>query len=182
MLLQSSQVFNLAKPRPSNLAFLQEWLEEPEGGDFFLEGIEADPWDSKYSDDLIALTPSKQEDHLSQYLGDRLAPWYHHYVRRQRKQRSEDQIWKGFAEYSEGIFVAIGNVTSMVLASLIPNVSIFALYFVESMVARLAVITVMSFLFSFIMAVITGARRAELFAATTAFAAVLVVFVGGFNH
>jgi hypothetical protein len=182
MLFQSSRILNLGKPRSSDLSILQEWLEEPEGGDFFLEGIEADPWDPKYSDDLITLTSSEQKDHLAQYLGDRLAPWYHHYIRRQRKQRSEDQVWKGFAEYSEGIFVAIGNVTSMALASLIPSVSIFALYFVESMVARLAVITTMSFLFSFIMTVIIRAKRAELFAATTAFAAVIVVFVSGFNN
>lgn len=182
MLLQSSRVRNLAKPRPSDLFVLQEWLEEPRGGDCFLEGIEADPWDPMYEDDLITLTLSEQEDHLAKYLGDRLAPWYHHCIRPQRKQRSEDQVWKGFAEYSERIFVAIGNVTSMVLASLIPNVSIFALCFVESMVARLVVITVMSFLFSFIMTIVTRAGRAEVFAATTAFAAVLVVFVGGFNH
>jgi hypothetical protein len=49
------------------------------------------------------------------------------------------------------------------------------------MIARLGVITAMSFLFSFIMTAIVRGRRADVFAATTAFAAVQVVFIGGVN-
>jgi hypothetical protein len=69
----------------------------------------------------------------------------------------------------------------MILSSLIPTVSIYALYFLESLIMRLAVITAMSFIFSFVMTVVIQGRRADVFAATTAFAAVQVVFLGGFN-
>jgi hypothetical protein len=49
------------------------------------------------------------------------------------------------------------------------------------MVARLGVITAMSFIFSVVMTFIVQGRRVEVFAATTAFAAVQVVFLGGPN-
>lgn len=65
----------------------------------------------------------------------------------------------------------------MVLSSVIPITSIFALHFAKSMVARLAVITTMSFIFPFVMMAIVRGRRVEVFAATTAFAAVQIVFV-----
>jgi hypothetical protein len=92
---------------------------------------------------------------------------------------TNDKGWCGFWEYSNESFVTIGNAICMILSSVIPTVSIFALYFVQSMIARLLVITAMSCLFSLIMTVIVQGKPVEVFAATTAFAAVQVVFVGG---
>jgi hypothetical protein len=46
------------------------------------------------------------------------------------------------------------------------------------MIARLGVITAMSFVFAVIMTFIVQGRRVDVFAATTAFAAVQVVFLG----
>jgi hypothetical protein len=49
------------------------------------------------------------------------------------------------------------------------------------MVARLCFITAMSFIFSVAMTIIARGRRVEAFAATIAFAAMQVVFLGGRN-
>jgi hypothetical protein len=117
-------------------------------------------------------------------LSDKILPCYHQYIGRRRQRRSAnsdnddlDTIW----EYKREVFVALGNMTCMVLSSVIPATSIFALHFVKSVVARLAVITAMSFIFSFVMMVVVRGRRVEVFAATTAFAAVQVVFVDRVN-
>jgi len=154
-----------------------------EGGDFFLQEIEADPWEPEHSADLIVLTSTEHKNDFAKYLFDKVARWYHHHLRRPltRNRPSGSERWSGFTEYSDDLYVTVGNVTCMVLSSVIPTASIFVLYFVKSMIARLAVITAMSFLFSFIMTVIVRGRRVDVFAATTAFAAVQVVFVGGVN-
>lgn len=89
---------------------------------------------------------------------------------------------------------------STILASLLPTMSAFVLYFIRSPIARLGGVVAFTVLFSVVLAVIARARRAECFAATTAlvlpnipnllghpgllkapmyrFAAVMVVFVG----
>lgn len=59
------------------------------------------------------------------------------------------------------------------------NGSIVGLYFVHSDGARLGMIAAFTVLFALSMALFTNARRAETFAATAAYAAVLVVFVSG---
>jgi hypothetical protein len=155
----------------------------PQGGNFFLQGFEADPWEPPYSADLVVLSSGGQKDDLARYIREKMAQWYHNHVRRYLPRPSEngEQKWSGFSEYSDQTFVTIGNLVCMVLSSLVPTSSIFALYFIKSIVARLAIITVTSLLFSFVMTVIAQGNRVDVFAATTAFATVQVVFVGGVN-
>jgi hypothetical protein len=131
---------------------------------------------------LVTLPKPDVRDEFAQSLSDRILPWYHQYIGGRRKRQSSsdndlDDVW----EYKQEFFVAVGNMICMVLSSAIPTTSIFALHFVKSMIARLAVITAMSFIFSFVMMAIVRGRRVEVFAATTAFAAVQVVFVDKFN-
>jgi len=66
---------------------------------------------------------------------------------------------------------------STILASLLPTLSAFALFFIRSPVAQLGGIVAFTVLFSVVLAVIARAGRVECFAGTTAFAAVLVVFI-----
>jgi len=109
-----------------------------------------------------------------------IVPWYHRHIGHQ-KDPDPTQEWNTVWEYDRKIFVAIGNTICMILSSMIPITSIYTLYFLRSAMIRLAVITVMSFVFSVVMTVIVHGRRVDIFAATTAFAAVQVVFVTGFN-
>jgi hypothetical protein len=64
------------------------------------------------------------------------------------------------------------------LSSLLPVTSIVVLYVVQSMPKRLGLITIFTAAFSFALTVMTTAKRPEIFAATAAFAAVQVVFIG----
>ena len=82
-------------------------------------------------------------------------------------------------EYKMERVKKVGTGICMLLSALVPAVSIFTLYFLRSTVARLAAITAMSFVFSLLMTFVIRASRGETFAATTAFAAVQVVFLGG---
>jgi hypothetical protein len=73
---------------------------------------------------------------------------------------------------------AMVNATSTIMASLLPTVSMFALYFIRDPLARMGAILAFTTLFSIVLTLFTKARRAEVFAAAAAFAAVQVVFVG----
>jgi hypothetical protein len=181
-LLQTAQVHGLPKPVECDMAFLREWLERPHGGDYFLKGLEGDPWDQEYSADLVVLSGSQSEqDRFAQYMSDKIVPLYHRYIGHRMKKPVPDKDWSAVWEYKSETFVALGNIICMILSSIIPTASILCLCFVRTMVVRLAVISGMSLIFSFVMVVIVQGRRVEVFAATTAFAAVQVVFVGGTN-
>jgi hypothetical protein len=55
--------------------------------------------------------------------------------------------------------------------------AVVALYFIRSIHARLGMIAVFTACFAAAMGILSNARRAEIFAATAAYAAVLVVFL-----
>jgi hypothetical protein len=69
------------------------------------------------------------------------------------------QDWGGVWEYKSELFVVLGNIICMILSALVPSASIICLYFVSSMIARLAVVFGMSFLLSFVMTIIVQGCR-----------------------
>lgn len=70
--------------------------------------------------------------------------------------------------YSDRKAHAAIEVLSTILASLLPTMSAFILYFIRSPLARLGGVVAFTVLFSVVLAVIARAGRAECFAATTA--------------
>ena len=179
-MIRISRIHGFERPLKSDLDFLRNWLDRPDGGDLFLEGVEADQWEEHYSGDLVAVGQHREQDRFAQYLSNKIIPFYHrHFGCHKRPGHSGE--WDTVWEYESEIFVALGNTICTVLSSLIPVTSICALYFLKNTIIRLAVITTMSFVFSFVMTVIVQGRRTDVFAATTAFAAVQVVFVAGFT-
>jgi hypothetical protein len=81
-------------------------------------------------------------------------------------------------QYSNGKLIATVNAISTILSSLLPAMSILALNFIHDQLARVAAVVAFCFLFSLALTLVTDAGRADCFAATAAFAAVQVVFVG----
>jgi hypothetical protein len=70
-------------------------------------------------------------------------------------------------------------IISTVVAAILLIGAILTLYFVTRPARRLALIAAFTILFALSVSLLTNARRAEMFAATAAYAAVLVVFVSG---
>jgi len=81
--------------------------------------------------------------------------------------------------YSEDCVTQLVTFISVTIAAILLNGSIVGLYFARSSGTRLGMITAFTVLFALSMAFFTNARRAEAFAATAAYAAVLVVFISG---
>jgi cellulose synthase/poly-beta-1,6-N-acetylglucosamine synthase-like glycosyltransferase len=182
-LLRTAEIKRLAKPLSCDFEYLREWLERPQAGNHFLRGIEADAWRPEHLADLVVLSrPPKDRDRFAQFMSDTVVPWFHRRIgHKLLKPVSESKVCDTW-EYNAKIFVFLGNFICMLLSAIVPSISIFVLCFLESMIARLSVVTAMSFIFSVIMTFIVQGRRVDVFAATTAFAAVQVVFLGGQNN
>jgi Flp pilus assembly protein TadB len=137
--------------------------------------------DSSIEADLMTLNETVgSKDPLARFLSARVLPWYHrmlgHRLHRSMAEKAFERTW----EYRPEIMVQVGNTICMLLSAVIPALSILVLFVVHSMGARLVAISMMSLVFSLVMNVIAQ-RRADVFMSTTAFAAVLVVFVGSAN-
>lgn len=80
--------------------------------------------------------------------------------------------------YEDSWFNAVTNNISIILSSLMPPASIFALYYVHSTIVRLSMILIFSMVLTGSLAIFTSAKRVEIFTAAAALASVQVVFVG----
>lgn len=81
--------------------------------------------------------------------------------------------------YSEGAVQNFVTLLSIVGATALFEVAIVALYLVKSDSARFGLIAAFVLLFAAAVSFLSNASRSEMFAATAAYAAVLVVFLSG---
>ncbi|KAF5720915.1 microsomal epoxide hydrolase [Fusarium globosum] len=120
------------------------------------------------TEDLVSLKASAAVDPLSKLLR---AYW----PGREELSRDGRRRISHFDERSITIAVALVNI---LLAMILLVGSISSLYYVKSPPAILGTICGFTILFSLSVGLITNAKRAEIFAGSAAYAAVLVVFVG----
>ncbi|KAL8781238.1 MAG: hypothetical protein Q9213_006091 [Squamulea squamosa] len=165
-LLQYNALRKIPKPASNSVEVLREWLDRPEGGNCFLGPKEANMWDVEK--DLLSLNCRQpSEDLLTTLIQEKLVPWYHRrWVSYRQVTTTKD--WYGVWQYDQRKLEIVANVISTLLASLLPSISILALYLLSKPVTRLVAILGFSMLFSMILSVVSTARRIEVFAATTA--------------
>ena len=141
---------------------------------------ESNAWDEDMTDDLVALSARKSEgDVFTSWVTEKVMPRYHRRIG-YRLRRSDEQT--GLSEYQDTKFNAAANTISIILSSLLPPASIFALYYVHRTPVRLGLIMVFSALLAGCLAILTNAKRVEIFAITVALASVQVVFIGTNNN
>jgi lysylphosphatidylglycerol synthetase-like protein (DUF2156 family) len=119
--------------------------------------------------DLVALVKPAEEDYLSRFLQNH---WLF------RKRNTSDPFDRTTIHSNNHIVRTVAAL-DMVLAAVLLIGAIVNLYLVPNPKAKLGLVAMYTMLFAVSMAVCTNARRAEVFAATAAYAAVLVVFVSG---
>ena len=160
---------------------LHDWLDLEQGSNnFFLKHTEHRPYDPEYPCGLLVVDTEAHSDTFAQLLVDLTVDRWHRLIGRRMKPTANDDLGKRW-EYKHSRFVRLADLVCACMSGVIPVAAIFALYFTDTILDRLVVVTVMTFLFSFILAILFRGRRMEVFTATMAFAAVQVVFVGGVN-
>lgn len=158
----------------------------PEGGNNFLRGVEADPWDPEspharsIARDLSILRAGP--DRLDNWLANILIPIWHRTIgHRFRANVAEDLCLGRLWDYDMKALHLSGNVICVLMSALAPILSIQTLYWVSSNTGRLIAISGFILLFAVLMMFVSGCRRFEVFASTAAFAAVQVVFLQGLS-
>jgi hypothetical protein len=70
--------------------------------------------------------------------------------------------------YTDSHILGVINILGTILASMMPLASIIVLYFVQNLGLRLVIVCTFTLLFSLSLALLTKARRIEVFACTAA--------------
>ncbi|KAK7910834.1 hypothetical protein PG985_013315 [Apiospora marii] len=118
-------------------------------------------------DDLVALKVLANQDRLSKFVLD-----YCGWMFEERQRHGTSVV------ISERSLDKATTVLSSVLSAVVLYGSIVSLYFVQNPYALLGMVGGWTVLFAVCVGMLTNAKRDQIFAATAAFAAVLVVFVG----
>ncbi|KAL1850147.1 hypothetical protein Daus18300_013015 [Diaporthe australafricana] len=174
-ILRQAMLAKLEGPNRVDLEFLKEWFERDSMGAFPILGPDMDAWN--HAEDLIALKPRSPQDPTSSWFTITIFPLYHRLVGQKVKDPESPELGDGIYNYKESVLSSTADVFTTVVASLLPLLSITVLYVVHSNTMKLGIIVVFSACFSLALALMTNARRIEIFAATAAFAAVNVVFL-----
>lgn len=125
--------------------------------------------------DLVALKPPQETDFLTRLLQNHWSTFQRNKISTHANPDPTDRT----AIFENKYIIRTVALIDMLVAAILLIVAITSLYIVENEKAKLGLIAVYTVLFAVSVALLTKARRAEVFAATAAYAAVLVVFVSG---
>ncbi|KAF1951111.1 hypothetical protein CC80DRAFT_481821 [Byssothecium circinans] len=183
-----AQLSELHQPRDDYLASLRDWLKDRKGG--YSKGIfktkEAFIWEKKdfrgenTEHDLITVArPRGERDLFTKYVICPLVGLFHRiWGRRNLNKRYVIDEESGYVEYSEEKIDRAGTIISTIVASLLPAAAMSALFFINSLQERIHAMLGITAVFAILLAVMSNAKRIEIFTATATFAAVEAVFIG----
>ena len=189
LLLQSRQLHQLPSADGRNFSCLQELLLKGDDDARMFHGADASVYDVAMVNDMTSLyAKDGHEDLVTRFMNSVVLKIYHNVVgHRIGKQIHVKEPFTGEKHkvpgyyYSDRIVVAVVDSLSTLLASLLPTLASLALFFMNSQLSRMGAIIGFTFFFSVMLMLITRVKRAECFAITAAFSAVLLVFVGNNN-
>ncbi|KAH7400198.1 hypothetical protein BKA64DRAFT_744839 [Cadophora sp. MPI-SDFR-AT-0126] len=176
-LLELSKVATLTSPHKAELHFIQRWLRglDPAEGQSFLRGSERLTWSASDVDEYFVMGAERSDsDATTGRIIDWIITHYNHLLGRRIKHNANAKM--GLIEYS-----GLKNTTKVLvtlLSSMLPALAVLALYFETHILKRIGIMIGMTFVFAAALTFGTSAKRIEIFAATAAFAAVEVVFIG----
>ncbi|KAH8654990.1 hypothetical protein BGZ60DRAFT_532623 [Tricladium varicosporioides] len=165
-----------SSPNPCDLKFLRRWFKEKTMGDFPLIGLDSQLWETSTPPKLIAPKARKAEDPLGSAFLSKVFVWWHYCIGHRIKKHVDEE--SQYFEYSDSRVLRAANIFSSIISSALLVGSVIALAFVDNVFVRLGIVAAFTQLFSLTLVLVTNARNVEMFAATAAFVAVQVVFVG----
>jgi hypothetical protein len=161
-------VCDFQRPAKTNLKFLRDWLIRKKMGGCPILGNDCHTWEEVTEYDLITLVDSSGNDSFTNWVCKSLVPGFHAVLGRYFKESVAWDLESGISDYSESTIHHILDICGTVVSSLLSISSIVVLYSVCDMSIRLGVVAAFTAVFSLVLALMTKARRVEIFAATTA--------------
>ncbi|KAF2692108.1 hypothetical protein K458DRAFT_381932 [Lentithecium fluviatile CBS 122367] len=130
--------------------------------------------------DLVWTAPPVKTDGLTRWIASEIIPWLRALHRAlHRESKGGQHLSKGLVYWSERPALKATGAASTVIACLLPVVAIWVLAYVDGLNKLLWCITgfTLAFVLGLILLTQGESTRTEIFAATAAFSAVLVVFI-----
>ncbi|KAL2012418.1 hypothetical protein VTN00DRAFT_5136 [Thermoascus crustaceus] len=187
-LVRLSQIEKLGRPHRLDMRLARDYFCDKENGPN-IESNEISFWTDETLPDseFVALFTNDDErnkdlDKLTLWIIQKLEWCHYNILERYRKATCAGRGGgKPTFKYDVRRIADTVSLATLISAPLINFAAMLALYSIKDMKARLAIILVFTQIFSIIMSALTNNRTATMFAATTAYSAVLVVFVGNPN-
>jgi hypothetical protein len=132
----------------------------------YLLGRDSVIWDD-FQHDLVAADFSKDEDSMTIWIAANLVAPFHQLVGRHIVRPADDEAH--LYNYPDSAIAKLSSLVATVLSSVLPIAGVIVLYFVKNTLARIGIIAGMTALFSLCLALLTSARKSEIFAATAAY-------------
>ncbi|OJI88570.1 hypothetical protein ASPTUDRAFT_135162 [Aspergillus tubingensis CBS 134.48] len=173
-LLQQYQLLRLNKPEKTDLEVFRAWLGDEECGNMVFSP--PGQWDKENESDLVALYSRHEEtDRFTRFVYTRVVSWFHRMagVKDTKRKDLESGVWY----YNDRTIKSWTYGLSLIISGLLPATSIIILYYLKDPTAVLITIFVYNIVFVLVLGLMVKAKRVEIFAAATAFAAVQVTMI-----
>ncbi|EXJ91862.1 hypothetical protein A1O3_00412 [Capronia epimyces CBS 606.96] len=162
-----SRLSELHPPAPSQLGALRDWLMDERGGANFLLRSESRLWEVEEGSRFVQIGRSRGErDKFTKFTSWVLISVLHKYFGLWRTAGRPVDAEAGMISYDESKLLKAGTLIATVLSSIIPVLSIYALFVVKNPYARIGIAAGFTALFAGLLAAFSSARRIEIFAAT----------------
>ncbi|CZR56439.1 uncharacterized protein PAC_06327 [Phialocephala subalpina] len=159
--------------------YRKEWMTRTDMGNIYLHGSDSTTWsNTALRSDLVALKAQASDDMFYRWIYDQVTNRFHRLLGHYFKDSRQEEELAGTVVYGEAYVRRLTKAVTTVLACMLPILSIVVLYLVQNMSKRLGIVTAFTAIFSTSLVVMTNAEMADIFAATAAYAAVQVVFIG----
>ncbi|KAK0721203.1 hypothetical protein B0T21DRAFT_273010, partial [Apiosordaria backusii] len=178
-LLTQVSLAKLDRPNFQDLTFLREWIGRADNGNYPIHGPDQFAWDPEFEGDLMAIKPRVPLDRLSRWVNDIIFPWYHRLFGETLKvstsschicSHAAKNLGTGIYAYRESHLQMVIETIVTVVAALLPVLSIVVLYFLgDNNRFKFMALVLFSAVFAIALAIMTKARRIEVFAATAAY-------------
>jgi hypothetical protein len=122
---------------------------------------------ANHNNDLLGLGSPENDDVFSNWFSERLLVFYH--IITQSRIRKHVDVEAGMCSYQDHSIQKCISYITMLIASLIPILAIVVLFCVGSMKARLGLVALFTIIFTMSLTILTSAKKAEIFAATSTY-------------
>ncbi|KAI0455182.1 hypothetical protein F5B21DRAFT_503486 [Xylaria acuta] len=178
----------LRPPHNKKLGDLREWMRRPTLGHVTILSWDWRTWEVCDGDELITFENSTM-DRFTWLVTYTIVDMYHNLTGRHiHAARQKTTLPLNYADhhhtvtYTHRSIARFTQAFAVLIACTLPVAAIVILYIVENMATRLGIIAILTGLFSISMSLLTMASLQEISAATAAFAAVLIFFLGSTNN
>ena len=169
-LLIQAEICRLGRPSDRVLGTFKDYINGKASKDLAAPIISGRAKDMLVDEfDLVALRKAPSEDILSRVLQDH---WFF------QKRNTKDPLDRTTIYSAQHVVWTVAAISTIISAALLIG-AIISLYAVTNPKAKLGMVAGYTVIFALGIALLTNARRAEVFGATAAYAAVLVVFISG---